>query len=65
MHRAGLFYCKECNGQFTVTVGTVLERSKIPLQMVLAMHLMAACKNGMSPTNYIGFSVSATSALGF
>lgn len=48
-HRAGLYYCAACNGQFTVTVGTVMERSKIPLsKWLLAMHLMAASKKGMS-----------------
>ena len=48
-HRAGLYYCAECNGQFTVTVGTVMERSKIPLsKWLLAMHLMGASKKGMS-----------------
>ncbi|HEY6028344.1 MAG TPA: IS1595 family transposase, partial [Pseudolabrys sp.] len=46
-HRPGLFYCNECKGQFTVTVGTVFERSKIPLsKWWLAMHLMAASKKG-------------------
>ena len=29
--RAGLFQCKQCREQFTVTVGTVMERSKIGL----------------------------------
>jgi transposase-like protein len=48
-HRAGLYYCNECKGQFTVTVGTVFERSKMPLnKWVLATHLMAASKKGMS-----------------
>ena len=48
-HRDGLYYCNECKGQFTVTVGTVFERSKIPLtKWWLAMHLMAASKKGMS-----------------
>ncbi len=48
-HRAGLYYCAECNGQFTVTVGTVMERSKIPLaKWLLAMHLMGASKKGVS-----------------
>jgi transposase-like protein len=48
-HRPGLYYCNECKGQFTVTVGTVFERSKIPLcKWWLAMHLMAASKKGMS-----------------
>ena len=48
-HRPGLHYCNECKGQFTVTVGTVFERSKLPLsKWWLAMHLMAASKKGMS-----------------
>jgi transposase-like protein len=48
-HRAGLYYCAECNGQFTVTVGTVMERSKIPLsKWLFAMHLIGASKKGMS-----------------
>jgi len=47
--RPGLYYCASCNGQFTVTVGTVMERSKIPLtKWLLAMHLMGASKKGMS-----------------
>ena len=47
--RPGLYYCAACNGQFTVTVGTVMERSKIPLtKWLLAMHLMGASKKGMS-----------------
>ncbi len=48
-HRPGLYYCAACNGQFTVTIGTVMERSKIPLsKWLFAMHLMAASKKGMS-----------------
>src|ERR1044071_6944360 len=48
-HRPGLFYCDGCKGQFTVTVGTVFERSKIPLsKWWLAMHLMGASKKGIS-----------------
>ena len=30
-HRPGLWKCADCREQFTVTVGTVFERSKIPL----------------------------------
>ena len=30
-HRPGLFQCGDCRKQFTVTVGTVFERSKVPL----------------------------------
>lgn len=48
-HRPGLWYCAACNDQFTVTVGTVMERSKIPLsKWLLAMHLMGASKKGVS-----------------
>lgn len=47
--RAGLYYCNDCQGQFTATVGTVFERSKIPLnKWVLAFHLMCASKKGIS-----------------
>jgi transposase-like protein len=48
-HRAGLYQCAECREQFTVTVGTVFERSKIPLnKWLLATHLMTSSKKGMS-----------------
>ena len=30
-HREGLFQCKPCRRQFSVTVGTVLERLRVPL----------------------------------
>lgn len=47
--RPGVYKCKECRKPFTVTVGTVFERSKISLnKWVLASHLMAASKKGMS-----------------
>jgi transposase-like protein len=48
-HRPGLLYCNDCKGQFTVTVGTVFERSKIPLtKWWLATHLLCASKKGIS-----------------
>jgi transposase-like protein len=48
-HRAGVYQCNECREQFTVTVGTVFERSKIPLnKWMLAVHLMTASKKGIS-----------------
>ena len=48
-HRPGLFYCGMCNGQFTVTVGTVFERSKVPLtKWWMAAHLFNSGKNGVS-----------------
>ena len=48
-HRDGLYKCKDCREQFTVTVGTVFERSKIKLHIWLqAMHLMCSSKKGIS-----------------
>jgi transposase-like protein len=48
-HRPGLYYCNECKATFTVTVGTVFERSKIPLtKWWLATHLMSSSKKGVS-----------------
>lgn len=48
-HRPGVYQCNECREQFTVTTGSVMERSKIPLnKWLLAMHLMAASKKGVS-----------------
>jgi transposase-like protein len=48
-HRPGLFYCNECKGQFTVTVGTVFERSKVPLtKWWMAAHMLNSGKNGVS-----------------
>lgn len=47
--RAGLYKCRDCLEPFTVTVGTVFERSKVPLnKWVLCAHLMAASKKGYS-----------------
>jgi transposase-like protein len=34
-HRAGCFQCNACREQFTMTVGTVMERSKIGLHIWL------------------------------
>lgn len=48
-HRPGLYYCKECSGHFTVTVGTVFERSKVPLtKWWMAAHMINSSKNGVS-----------------
>ncbi len=48
-HRPGLWKCKDCRKQFSVTVGTVFERSKVPLnKWLLAVHLLCASKKGMS-----------------
>ena len=49
-HRPGLLYCNSCKGQFTVTVGTVFERSKIPLtKWWMATFLLCSSKKGISP----------------
>jgi transposase-like protein len=48
-HRPGVYQCNSCRQQFTVTVGTVFERSKIPPhKWLLATYLMSASKKGMS-----------------
>jgi transposase-like protein len=48
-HRPGLYKCRDCRKQFSVTVGTVFERSKIPLnKWLLATHLLTASKKGIS-----------------
>jgi transposase-like protein len=48
-HRPGLYYCNGCKGQFTVTVGSVFERSKVPLtKWWLATFLLGSSKKGMS-----------------
>jgi transposase-like protein len=48
-HRPGLYKCRDCRKQFSVTVGTVFERSKIPLnKWLLATHLMTSSKKGIS-----------------
>lgn len=47
--RPGLYFCGDCREQFTVTVGTVFERSKVPMhKWVLATHLICSSKKGMS-----------------
>jgi transposase-like protein len=50
-HRPGVYQCNEseCRQQFTVTVNTVFERSKIPLtKWLAALFLMTASKKGIS-----------------
>ena len=48
-HRPGLYQCNECREQFTVTVKTVFERSKIPLSKWLAaLFMLTASKKGVS-----------------
>ena len=45
----GLYYCNSCEKTFTVLVGTVFERSHIPVnKWLLAFHLMNSSKKGIS-----------------
>lgn len=47
--RPGVYFCGHCRKQYTVTVGSVFERSKVPLhKWVLATHLMCSSKKGIS-----------------
>jgi transposase-like protein len=46
---AGWYYCSECQDKFTVRVGTLYERSHIPLhKWLFASHLIVSSKKGMS-----------------
>src|SRR3954447_21240477 len=48
-HRDGLIQCNQCRQQYTVTVGTVFERSKIALnKWLLCNHLLVSSKKGIS-----------------
>ena len=47
--RKGLYKCKQCRKQFTVTVKTVFEDSRIPIsKWLMALHLLASSKKGIS-----------------
>lgn len=47
--RPGLYKCAECRDTFTVTVGTVMEKSKIPLnKWLIAFYMMCASKTQIS-----------------
>jgi transposase-like protein len=47
--RKGVYKCKDCRKQFTVTVGTIFEGSHIPLhKWLMAIHFLCASKKGMS-----------------
>jgi transposase-like protein len=48
-YRKGVWKCRSCRKQYTVTVGTIFEDSHIPLATWLkAIHLLCASKKGMS-----------------
>ena len=63
-HRPGLYQCNACREQFTVTVGTLFERSKIGLsKWLLATYLLCASKKGMSTrqlSRMLGVSVKSS-----
>jgi len=45
----GWYHCKDCRRKFTAQVGTIYERSHIPMtKWLLATHLMCASKKGIS-----------------
>jgi len=47
--RPGVYKCRDCRKPFSVTVGTVFERSKVPLnKWLLATHLLTSSKKGIS-----------------
>ncbi len=47
--REGVYKCKGCRKQFTVTIGTIFEGSRIPLhKWLMAMYLMCSSKKGIS-----------------
>jgi len=47
--QAGMFLCNDCREKFSARVGSVMERSHIPVhKWLLAIHLMSASKKGVS-----------------
>jgi len=47
--RPGVYFCGACRRQFTVTVGTVLERSHVPLsKWLMALSLLCSSKKSLS-----------------
>jgi transposase-like protein len=63
-HRPGVHQCNDCRRQFTVTVGTLFERSKIPLgKWLMATYLLRASKKGVSTrqlSRMLGVSLKST-----
>src|SRR6185503_14612276 len=47
--RHGIIQCNDCRQQYSVTVGTLFEDSKVPLhKWLLCNHLLVSSKKGMS-----------------
>lgn len=63
-HRAGLYQCNRCRRQFTATVGTFMERSRIQsTKWLLAIFLTSACKESLSVhqiSHLLGVSYKST-----
>lgn len=58
--RKGLYTCKDCNKQYTVTVGTIFESSHLPLpKWFLAIYLISYSKKGIS-TNQLSKMIKTT-----
>ena len=48
--RAGVFKCRDCKRQFTVTVNTIMHRSKVPLSTwLVAFELMMSRDGHVTP----------------
>ena len=59
-HRPGLYACNECHGHFTVTVGSVMERSQVPLKKwAAAFLLICSAKKGVSAHQFTARLASA------
>jgi transposase-like protein len=58
--RKGVYKCAKCRKQFTVTVGTIFEDSRIPLnKWLMAIYLMCSSKKGIS-ANQLSSMLSIT-----
>lgn len=48
-HRAGLYKCSGCKGQFTATIKTILEDSHLPIRTwLMAFSILCSAKKGVS-----------------
>lgn len=48
-HRSGLYQCNACKDQFRVEVGTIFEKSKVPLRKwLVAWYMLCSSKKGIS-----------------
>lgn len=49
VHRAGLYKCSGCSGQFTATVNTIMEDSHLPIRTwLMAFSILCSAKKGIS-----------------